>query len=168
VARRREVALGDRYVPAVDIELRGDQQRARDLVLAVARPAAAQQQPQCAAAQAAVQVEPVRRPERGEPRRQMAHRLARLQGDDVGEVGVVGDERRHRPLGHEYEARPGVAFAQRTHQRCGEQHVADGAEADEQDRQHAANVRVRCPASPPRSNVAAWSREILHKALERG
>src|SRR5207249_3538645 len=53
VARRREVALGDRYVPAVDIELRGDQQRA-----------------------------------------------------------------------------------------------GDGAEADEQDRHHAANVRVRCPASP--------------------
>ncbi|OLC45050.1 MAG: hypothetical protein AUH68_05235 [Gemmatimonadetes bacterium 13_1_40CM_4_69_5] len=32
----------------------------------------------------------MRRAERGEPRREVAHRLARLQGDDVREVRVVG------------------------------------------------------------------------------
>jgi len=65
-------------------------------------------------------------------------RLLRLERHDFGDVGVVGDERRHGALRHVHELRLGVAAGERAHERRGEQDVADGAEPDEENAQHVA------------------------------
>src|SRR5207237_4198383 len=68
--------------------------------------------------------------------------------DHAREMRVLDHERRHRALGHEIQFRFGIAAPQRAHEWSGEEDVADGAEPDAQNAQHAANVVARCPASP--------------------
>jgi len=85
-----------------------------------------------------VQVEAVRRCEGAQPARQVAHRLTGLERHDVGEVGVVGHERRHGALRHVHELRLRVTTGERAHQWRGQQDVADGAETDQENAQHVA------------------------------
>ena len=100
---------------------------------------AAHQQPQRGAAHAAVQVETVRGPERPQPAGEVADRLVRLQAHHVVDVRVVRDEGDHGLLRDVDDPRLGVPAPQRAGEGRGEQDVADGAEAHEQDAQHAAN-----------------------------
>ena len=92
-----------------------------------------------------MQVQPVRRPEAPQPPGEMADRLAGLEGNDLGEVRVVGDERGHRALRHVDQLRLGVAPGERPHQGGGEQDVADGAEAHHEDAQHGAKATAALP-----------------------
>ena len=85
-----------------------------------------------------MQVEPVGRRQCPQPPGQVAQRLIRLERHDFPDVRVVGDERRHGALRHVHELRLGVTAGERAHERRGEQDIADGAEPDEEDAQHAA------------------------------
>src|SRR5204862_313113 len=85
-ARGLEVALGHGHGPAVRVELGGDEQRAGQLALAVPGPAAAYQQAEPGAAEAAVQVEPMRRRQGPQPPGQVAERLVRLERHDFRHV----------------------------------------------------------------------------------
>src|SRR6266850_4795088 len=147
-ARRLEVALGDRHVLAVDVDLRRDQRGPGELALGIGRPLAWHEQAQRGTPEAAVQVEPVRRPERAQPAREVGDPLVRLELDDPVEVRILDQQRRQGALGDEIQLRVGMTPVQRAHERSGEEDVADGAEPDAQDAQHAANVVLRCPASP--------------------
>ena len=139
-ARGLEVALGDRggRASAVGVQLGGDEQRAGQLALAIPRPAAAHEQSEARAADAAVQVEAVRRCEGAQPAGEETDRLARLERHDLGEMRVVGHERRHGALRHVHELRLRVATGERSHKRRSQQDVADGAEADQENAQHVA------------------------------
>src|SRR5205807_192869 len=86
---RYPVARGRRRGAAVRVELGGDEQRAGQLALAVPRPATPHEQTESGAAQAAVQVEPVRRRQGPQPAGQVAQGLIRLERHDFPEVGVV-------------------------------------------------------------------------------
>ena len=132
----------------VEVDLGADEQGAREPALGVAAPASPHQQAQRRAAQTAVQVETVRGAERAEPPGEVTQRLAGLEGHDAREIGVVGDERGHGPLGDVDQLGLGVAAAEGAHERRRQQDVPDGAEAHQQNGQHAANVSARCPASP--------------------
>src|SRR6266550_2772482 len=147
-SRRLEVALGNRHVPAVDVDLRRDQRGAREFALGVAGPRAGHQPTQRRAAQTAVQIQPMRGPECPQPAREVGDSLLGAELDDAGQMRILDDERRHRPLGDEIQLGVGMAPVQRAHEGSGEEDVADGAEPDAQDAQHAANVLARCPASP--------------------
>ncbi|PYP59373.1 MAG: PglZ domain-containing protein [Gemmatimonadetes bacterium] len=72
----------------------------------------------------------------------------RLELDDLVEVRILDHQRRHRALGDEIQLGVGMAPVQCAHEGSGEEDIADGAEPDAQDAQHAANVVARCPASP--------------------
>src|SRR6266568_629301 len=87
-----------------------------------------------------MQIEAVRRLRTAEVPGQVRERFVRFERDHLREVRVVGHERRHRALGDVDQLRIGVAAAQHPDERGGEEDVADGAEADEEDAQHAANV----------------------------
>ena len=76
---------------------------------------------------------------------EVTDRFIGLEGDDRGEVRVIGDERYHRPLGDVDELRVGVAARQSPDKRRGEEDVADGTEAHQEDAQHAANVSLTLP-----------------------
>src|SRR5204862_2549952 len=80
----------------------------------------------------------------------------RLERHDFPEMRVVGDERRHGALRHEHELGLGVAAGERAHERRGEQDIADGAEPDEEDAQHAAKQVLRCPGSPVAISLGLW------------
>ncbi len=80
----------------------------------------------------------MRRGEGTQPTGEVADRLARLERHDVGQVGVVGHERRHGALRHVHEPRLRVTTGERAHERRGQQDVADGAESDQENAQHAA------------------------------
>ena len=92
-----------------------------------------------------MKIEPERRRVLPDPVRQVPQGLVRLEGDDVGEGRVIGDERRHGTLGHEHELRAGMAPGHRPDERSRQEHIADGAEANEEDAQHAANVSLALP-----------------------
>ena len=87
-----------------------------------------------------MQVEPARGSQGVEPPRQRPDPFAGLERHDVRQVGIVGDERGHRPLGDEDEPRVRVARPQHSHEGGGQQDVADGAEANEEDARHAKKV----------------------------
>src|SRR6266550_4626927 len=146
--RRLEVAFGYRHVPSVHVDLRRDQRGSGQFAFRVAAPLARDEKPQRGTAEAAVQVEPVRRPEGPQPAGEVGDSLLRLELDDPVQIRVFDDQRRHRPLGDEIQLGVGMAPVQRAHEGSGEENVADGAEPDAQDAQHAANVLARCPASP--------------------
>jgi len=65
-------------------------------------------------------------------------RLAGLERHDVGEMRVVGHQRRHGTLRHVHEPRFRVAAGERADERRGQQDVADGAETDQENAQHVA------------------------------
>src|SRR2546429_516026 len=73
-----------------------------------------------------------------QPSGEVTDRLAGLERHDLGEVRVVGHERRHGALCHVHELRLGVTGRERAHERRGQQDVADRAEADQEDAQHVA------------------------------
>src|SRR5204862_3973185 len=98
----------------------------------VSRPAAAHEQSEADAADAAVQVESVRRGERAQPAGEVTHRLPWLERHDLREVRVVGHERRHGTLGYVHELGLWMAAGERAHERRGQEDVADGAEADQE------------------------------------
>jgi len=85
-----------------------------------------------------MQVEAMRRCEGAQPAGEETDRLAGLERHDLGEVRVVGHERRHGAFGHVHELRLRVTAGERAHERRGQQDVADGAEADQENAQHVA------------------------------
>src|SRR5881396_1856540 len=82
------------------------------------------------------------------PPREIRDALMRRELDHLREMGILDHERRHHLLGHEIQLGVGMAPVQRAHEGSGEEDVADGAEPDAHNTQHAANVVARCPASP--------------------
>src|SRR5205823_437468 len=74
----------------------------------------------------------------GPPTGELTDRFAGLERHDLGEVRVVGHERRHGAFGHVDEPRLRVAAGERAHERRGQQDVADGAETDQENAQHVA------------------------------
>jgi len=87
-----------------------------------------------------MQIEPLRRVEGGEPPRERADRLSGLERHDIRQMGIVGNERGHRPLGDEDEPRVRVARPQHSHEGGGQQDVANRAEPDEEETRHAKKV----------------------------
>src|SRR6266851_9558147 len=102
-ACRLEVALWDGHAFAVQVDLRRDQDGPGELAFGVPGPLAGNEQAQRGAAQAAVQIEPVRRSERPQPSREVGDPLVWLELDDSGEMGILDDQRRHRAFGDEIE-----------------------------------------------------------------
>ena len=96
------------------------------------------EQSEARAADAAVQVEAVRRREGAQPAGEVPDRLAGLERHDVGKARVVGYQRRHGALRHVHELRLWVTTGERAHEWRGQQDVADGAEADQEHTQHVA------------------------------
>ena len=117
-------------MPAVDVDLRGDQGRPRELPFGVAGPAAGDEPAQGQAAHAAVQIEPVGRAERPQPARQIRDPFLRVEIDDAREVGILDDQRRHVALGDVIELGIGMTPVDRAHEGSSEKDVADRAEPD--------------------------------------
>lgn len=140
VAGGLEIALGDRHRGTVKIDLGRDEYAASELAFGVATPGAANEHSQGSAAQRPVQVESPRRREGGEAPRERPDRFAGLQRYDVRQVRVVRDEWSHGVFRDEDELRVGVAGPQHSHERGGQQDVADGGEADEEETRHAKKV----------------------------
>jgi hypothetical protein len=92
-----------------------------------------------------MEVESVRGGERAQPRGQVLHRLVGRETHDFRHVGMLADEGRHRLLGDAYQLRVGMAPGEGPDERGGQQDVANRAEADEENAQHAANVSLALP-----------------------
>src|SRR6185295_1944169 len=86
--------------------------------------------------------------ERAQLPREVGDALILAERDHAGEMGVLDHEPCHSSLRDEIQLGFGMAPVQRAHEGSGEEDVADGAESDAQDAQHAANVVARCPATP--------------------
>src|SRR6185295_10388728 len=86
--------------------------------------------------------------ERAQLPREVGDALILAERDHAGEMGVLDHEPCHSSLRDEIQLGFGMAPVQRAHEGSGEKNVADGAESDAQDAQHAANVVARCPATP--------------------
>ena len=103
------------------------------------------------------QVEAVRGLQGTQAAGEMRDRFVGLERDDLRQMRVVGDEGRHRSLGDIDQLRVGVAAPQRPDERRGEQDVADGAEANEEDAQHAGQCS---PALPGFASGTNFSRSM--------
>ena len=78
--------------------------------------------------------------------RQVRERLVGRETHDVGYARMVTHERGHRSFRNENQLRTGMAPGEGPDERRGQQDVADGAEADQEDAQHAGNVSLALPA----------------------
>jgi hypothetical protein len=92
-----------------------------------------------------VEIEAVGRRERAKSLRQVAYRLVGLETHDFRDPGVFTHEGRHGPLGDVDQLRVGMAPGEGPNERGGQQDVADRAEPDQENAQHAANVSVALP-----------------------
>jgi hypothetical protein len=83
--------------------------------------------------------------ERAQAVRQVPHRLVGLEAHDLCDAGMFADEGSHGPLGDAHQLRVGMAPGQGPDERRGQKDVADRAEADQENAQHAANVSLALP-----------------------
>ena len=83
--------------------------------------------------------------ERAEALRQVPHGLVGLEAHDLRDAGMLTDEGGHGPLGDADQLRVGMAPGEGPDERRGQQDVADRAEADQENAQHAANVSLALP-----------------------
>ena len=78
--------------------------------------------------------------------RQVRERFAGREADDGGYARMFTHERSHRSFGDENQLGSGMAPGEGPDERRGQQDVADGAEADQENAQHAGNVSLALPA----------------------
>ena len=84
-------------------------------------------------------------PERAEALRQVPHRLVGLEAHHLRDAGMFTHERSHGAFGDVDELRVGMAPGDGPDERRSQQDVADRAETDEKNTQHAANVSLALP-----------------------
>ena len=130
---RIEVALSDGARVPITVPLGPDQQGPSQTVFGIAAPDASDHEPEPASSQVPMQIEPMGKAAALDSLGERLQRGGRIVPDHFGDSRVVDEERGEAGLGHERDRGVRVAFPEGPNQRRGQQHVAHGAQSDDQD-----------------------------------
>ncbi len=128
-----EVAFGDRSLHRVTIALRMDQKGASGAVHGIPAPRAWGERPEDATSQIVMEVEEMSVPRGPDPRGDGRQGVARFEGDDLIRIRVVIDQRGMNSLRQHRNPAAGMAAPEGSEERSHQEHVADRAEANDED-----------------------------------